>query len=225
MKRPQGYPSPGVRNARSFEILKKAEKTAVLLVSPETGKLPEAMGGLARYISGKTGGLGEVVSALCEGLRARGIECHLATLNLKKRFQRESNVDESAWREITYTVDPDRVHLVSSSIFANLSCAYAGNPIMNAAEFQKQLVNNIIKTVRVKNCGRLILHSHDWMAGGVVTAYAKARGCQVLHTVHNFHRERQAIRIMREARKKYDLDTMVDAYVRVYESLNGGPFF
>ncbi|MEN6321143.1 MAG: glycogen/starch synthase [Syntrophaceae bacterium] len=187
LRRPRGSPSPGVRNARSFKILKKAEKTAVLLVSPETSRLPESMGDLARYISGKAGGLGEVVSTLCEGLRARGVECHLATLNLKKRFQRDNNVDESAWREIRYTVDPDRVHLVSSSIFANLSCAYAGNPLLNAAEYQKQVVNNIIKTVRAKNGGRLILHSHDWMAGGVVTAYAKARGCPVLHTVHNVH--------------------------------------
>jgi len=36
-------------------------------------------------------------------------------------------------------------------------------------------------------------------------------------------RERQIKRIMREARKKYDLDSMVDAYVRVYESLNKAP--
>ncbi|HYA13759.1 MAG TPA: glycogen/starch synthase [Syntrophales bacterium] len=187
LRRPRGYQLPRARTVRSFEILKKAAKTAILLVSPETGRLPDAMGDLARYISGKAGGLGEVVSALCEGLRARGIECHLATLNLKKRFQRENNVDESAWREIRYKVDPDKVHLVSSSIFANLSCAYAGNPLLNAAEFQKQMVNNIIKTVRAKNGGRLILHSHDWMAGGVVTAYAKARGCPVLHTVHNVH--------------------------------------
>jgi len=181
------YPSKLLGNVKTFEIMKRAKKTAVLLVSPETGRLPDAMGDLARYISGKAGGLGEVVSALCEGLRARGVECHLATLNLKKRFQQENDMDESAWRAIRYTVDPDKVHLVSSSIFANLSSAYAGNPLLNAAEFQKQVVNNIIKTVRAKSDGRLILHSHDWMAGGAVTAYAKARGCPILHTVHNVH--------------------------------------
>ena len=180
-------PSKGLGTVKAFEVLKRAERTAVLLVSPETGRLPDAMGNLARYISGKAGGLGEVVSALCEGLRARGVECHLVTMNLKKRFQCENKVDEPAWREIRYRVDPEKVHLVSSSIFANLPCAYAGNPLLNAAEFQKQVVNNIIKTVRAKHGGRLILHSHDWMAGGVVTAYAKARGCPVLHTVHNVH--------------------------------------
>jgi len=177
----------GMKNVKRFEILKKAERTAVLLVAPETGKLPNRMGSLARYISGKSGGLGDVVSALCEGLRSRGIDCHLTTLNLKKRFQRESNMSEHEWREIRYTVDPDKIHLVSSSIYKNLPCAYAGNPIVNAVEFQKEVVNNIIKTVRAKNQGRLILHTHDWMAGGAVSAYAKSRGCPVLHTVHNVH--------------------------------------
>jgi glycogen synthase len=35
-------------------------------------------------------------------------------------------------------------------------------------------------------------------------------------------RERQIKRIMREARQKYDLDKMVDAYLKAYEKLNGG---
>ena len=170
-----------------FEILKRTAKTAVLIVAPETGRLPDEMGNLARYISCKSGGLGEVVSALCEGLRARGIECHLATLNLKKRFQRESNVDEDKWQEIRHKIDPEKVHLVSSSVFAHLPSAYAGDPILNAAEFQKGIVNTVIKSVRARNGGRLILHSHDWMAGGAVTAYAKLRGCPVLHTIHNVH--------------------------------------
>ena len=81
-----------------FEVLKKKEKTAILIISPETGRLPEDMGGLARFISGKSGGQGEVVSALCEGLTERGYDVHLAILNLKKRFQRESQMNELQWR-------------------------------------------------------------------------------------------------------------------------------
>jgi hypothetical protein len=34
-------PFKGIRNVKRFEILRKAEKTAVLLVAPETGKLPD----------------------------------------------------------------------------------------------------------------------------------------------------------------------------------------
>lgn len=43
-------------------------KTAVLHITPETGRLPDEMCTLAVYISGKSGGLGDVVAALCVGL-------------------------------------------------------------------------------------------------------------------------------------------------------------
>ena len=170
---------------RRFKILKKKERTTVLLIAPETGKLPDEMGPLARYISGKSGGLGEVVSALCEGLVERSIDVHLATLNLKKRFQKEGHVGETEWREIRYKTDSDAIHLVSSSVFTGLPGAYAGDPRLNAAEFQKEIINNVIKEVRGKSRGNLIIHSHDWMAGGPITAYIKSRDIPVLHTVHN----------------------------------------
>jgi hypothetical protein len=50
------------------------KKTAVLLIAPETGRLPNGMGPLARFISGKSGGMGDVISTLCEGLTRRGKE-------------------------------------------------------------------------------------------------------------------------------------------------------
>ncbi|MDD5167899.1 MAG: glycogen/starch synthase [Syntrophales bacterium] len=160
---------------------------AVLLVTPETGHLPDEMGPLARFISGKSGGLGDVISALSEGLTERGIECHLATLNLSKRFQRENRLRDDEWNRVINTIDPDRIHLVNSAVFEHLPDAYAGNPVLNAAEFQRTLINQIIPRIRAKNGGHLIIHSHDWMAGGIVTAYAKMQGCPVLHTVHNVH--------------------------------------
>ena len=163
------------------------KKMAVLLVAPETGRLPDEMGPLAQYISGKSGGLGEVISALCEGLTQRGIECHLATLNLSRRFQRENGFNDDQWNRIIGTIDPARIHLVSSAVFENLPDAYSGNPVQNAAEFQRTMVNQIIPRIRARNGGRLMIHSHDWMAGGIITAYAKMRGCPVLHTLHNVH--------------------------------------
>jgi glycogen synthase len=170
---------------KRFEIIKEKKKTAVLMITPETGRLPEDMGALAKYISGKSGGQGEVISALCEGLTERGIDVHLVTLNLKKRFQREMHMNEHEWREVRYNIDPEKIHLVSSSVFADNLSAYSGDPLLTAAEFQKEIVNNIIKEVRGRHEGRLIVHSHDWMAGGIVTAYAKSTGIPILHTVHN----------------------------------------
>jgi len=170
---------------RRFVVLKKKETTAILIISPETGRLPEDMGALARFVSGKSGGQGEVVSALCEGLTERGLDVHLALLNLKKRFQREAQMNELQWREVRYKIDSDKIHLVSSSIFSDNLNAYTGDPILTAVEFQREIVNNVIKTVRARSEGRLIIHSHDWMAGGVITAYASATGLPILHTVHN----------------------------------------
>ncbi len=165
----------------------KPDKTAVLLIAPETARLPDTMGHLARYIASKSGGLGEVIAALCSGLTERGVECHIATLYLKRRFQQECRLDDDAWYELRNRIDPEKIHLVNSSVFSHLASAYEGLPHQNAAEFQKQVVNHIITNVRAKYSGRLIVHSHDWMAGGIITAYARLRGCPVLHTVHNIH--------------------------------------
>ncbi|OPY12753.1 glycogen/starch synthase [Syntrophus buswellii] len=172
-----------------FEILKKPARTPIMLITPETGRLPHDMGTLAKYISGKSGGQGEVVAALCEGLLERGIDVHLATLNLKKRFQLESQMTESQWREVRYKIEAENIHLVSSSIFADNLSAYSGDPLRTAATFQREIVNNVIKNVRSMHDGRLIIHSHDWMAGGVITAYAKSTNVPVLHTVHNVFTE------------------------------------
>jgi len=165
----------------------KKEKTPVLIITPETGPLNGEMGPFARFVSGKSGGLGQVISALCEGLTGRGIDCHLATLNLGRRFQNESSLSEKQWREILHSVDPERIHLAHSSVFEDLTSAYAGNPTLNAAEFQRDLVNHIIMNVRSKYAGRIVLHTHDWMAGGIVSAAAKSWGCPILHTLHNVH--------------------------------------
>lgn len=170
---------------KRFEILKKSERTAVLLIAPETGRLPAGMGPLSHFISGKSGGLGEVVSALCEGLIERNIDVHLTTLNLKKRFQKESDVDESTWRQIRYHTESDKIHLISSAVFDGLSGAYAGDPRLNAAEFHKAVINTVIKTVSARSKGKLLVHTHDWMAGGAISAYARSRNIPILHTVHN----------------------------------------
>ena len=169
---------------KRFAVLTKKEKTAVLMISPETGRLPEGMGELAKYIYGKSGGQGEVVSALCEGLTERGIHVHLATLNLKERFRKEAKLNKQQWRDVRYTIDPHNIHLISSSVFADNLSAYSGNILLTAAEYQKEVVNNIITFLRAKHKG-LIIHSHDWMAGGAITAYARSRGLPVLHTLHN----------------------------------------
>ncbi|MBN1816213.1 MAG: glycogen/starch synthase [Sedimentisphaerales bacterium] len=173
---------------KNFNIRKQTAKTPILIVTPETARLPaEGMGQFAKYVSGKSGGLGEVVSALCRGLSQRGIPVHLLTINLSRRFREEAGLSESEWIQKRHHLNPQNVHLVSSSIFEEYRSAYEGSPPFNAAEFQRQLVNTYIKEIRSGYEGRALLHTHDWMAGGVVPAYARIRGIPVLHTVHNTH--------------------------------------
>jgi len=173
---------------KSFNILKKSTETPVIIVTPETARLPsEGMGQFAKYVSGKSGGLGEVVSALCQGLLARHIPVHLITINLTKRFREEAGLSEAEWIQKRHQLNPENVHLVSSAIFEGYRSAYDGWPLANAAEFQRQIVNTYIKEIRSKYEGRGILHTNDWMAGGVAVAYAKLRRIPILHTVHNTH--------------------------------------
>ncbi len=173
---------------KSFTILQRSAQTAVIIVTPETDRLPsEGMGQFAKFVSGKSGGLGEVVSALCKGLSERRIPVHLVTMNLTRRFREEAGLSEEEWIRKRQQLDPENVHLVSSGIYEGYRSAYDGWPLANAAEFQRQIVNTYIKEIRSKYEGRAILHTNDWMAGGVVTAYASLRGIPILHTVHNTH--------------------------------------
>ncbi len=175
-------------SVKSFNILKQTARTPVVVITPETGRLPsEGMGQFAKYVSGKSGGLGEVISALCKGLSQRNIPVHLVTLNLSRRFREEAGLSKAEWIQTRHHLHPESVHLVSSAIFEGNRSAYDGSPPANAAEFQRQIVNTYIKEIRSAYEGRAILHTNDWMAGGVITPYAKLRGVPVLHTVHNTH--------------------------------------
>ena len=176
------------RAVRSFNILKKSARTPVIIVTPETGRLPsEGMGQFAKYVSGKSGGLGEVISALCKGLADRRIPVHLITLNLSRRFREEAGLSEAEWTRTRHHLNPQNVHLVNSAIYEGYRSAYEGSPPANAAEFQKQIVNTYIKEIRSEYEGKAVLHTNDWMAGGIIAAYARLRGVPLLHTVHNTH--------------------------------------
>jgi len=183
---------------KNFNIRKKTDITPVIIITPETARLPsEGMGQFAQYVSGKSGGLGEVVSALCKGLVERKFAAHLITLNLARRFREESHLSEDEWVIQRHKLDPENVHLVTSAIFSNNYTAYDGDPLLTAAEFQTQVINTYIKNIQTKYEGRAIVHTHDWMAGGAISAYAKMRDIPSLHTVHNTHTAHIPIELLR----------------------------
>ena len=173
---------------KTFNIRKRTDVTPVIIVTPETARLPsEGMGKFAQFVSGKSGGLGDVISALCKGLSDRKIPTHLITLNLRRRFREEAHLSEAEWIQSRHKLSPENIHLVSSSVFEEYRSAYEGDPIVTAAEFQRQIVNSYLKTIRSSYEGRAVIHTHDWMAGGALAAYARLREIPVLHTVHNTH--------------------------------------
>ena len=175
-------------SVKVFHILRNPETTVVIIISPETDRLPSyGMGEFAKYVAGKSGGMGEVVATLCRGLIERGISTHLITLNLKRKFRENAGISDSEWIRSRHKMDPQNVHLVTSSLFEDQNSAYDGNPLFTASEFQRQVVNTYIKEIQSKYQGHAIIHSHDWMAGGTIAAYAKLREIPLLHTVHNTH--------------------------------------
>jgi glycogen synthase len=86
-----------------------------------------------------------------------------------------------------YHLPRDNIKTVDSSLFENYSSAYDGDPRATAAEFQRKIRHSLIREIISKHEGRGIIHSHDWMAGGIITVFAKLRSIPVLHTVHNSH--------------------------------------
>ncbi|MBN2589324.1 MAG: glycogen/starch synthase [Sedimentisphaerales bacterium] len=176
------------RQFENFYIIQRAERTPVIIISPETDRLPtEGMGEFAKFVSGKSGGMGEVVAALCRGLSDNDVLTYIVTLNLKKQFMARAGLSKEEFIKETYHLPRENIKVVDSSLFDNYMSAYDGNPIVTAAEFQKQIRNTLIKEVISKHRGKGIIHTHDWMAGGIISAYAKLRDIPLLHTVHNSH--------------------------------------
>jgi glycogen synthase len=176
------------KSTENFHILKKTERIPVIIISPETDRLPaEGMGDFAKYISGKSGGMGEVVAALCQGLSEKEILTYVITLNLKKKFMERSGMSSEEYIQKLYHLPRDNIKTIDSSLFENYMSAYDGDPRATAAEFQRKTRHSLLREIISKHEGRGIIHTHDWMAGGIITAYAKLRKIPLLHTVHNTH--------------------------------------
>ncbi|MBN2019742.1 MAG: glycogen/starch synthase [Sedimentisphaerales bacterium] len=171
-----------------FHILKKTGRVPVIIISPETDRLPtEGMGDFAKYVSGKSGGMGEVVAALCRGLAKKDVLTYIITLNLERKFVESSGISRHDYIQNLYHLPRDKIKTVDSSLFEDYSSAYDGDPRATAVEFQRQIKRFLIGDIISKHEGKGIIHSHDWMSGGIITAFAKLIKIPLLHTLHNSH--------------------------------------
>lgn len=176
------------RAVEKFYILKRTTRVPVIIISPETDRLPtKGMGDFAQYVAGKSGGMGEVVAALCRGLSHRDVLTYIITLNLERAFLERAQLSREEYIKKQYQLPRDRIKTVDSSLFENYKSAYDGDPRATAAEFQRQIRRFLIRDIISRHEGRGIIHTHDWMAGGVISAFAKLMNIPLLHTVHNSH--------------------------------------
>jgi glycogen synthase len=176
------------RSAEKLQIMKKTTRTPVIIISPETDRLPtRGMGDFAKYVAGKSGGMGEVVSALCRGLANKDILTYVITLHLERAFRERAGISRADYSEKLYHLPRDRIKTVDSPLFENYRSAYDGDPRATAAEFQRQIRRFLIGVITSKHEGKGVIHTHDWMAGGIITAFARMMKMPLLHTVHNTH--------------------------------------
>ncbi len=175
------------KSIETFHILRKSRKIPIIIISPETDRLPtEGLGQFAKYVAGKSGGMGEVVAALCRGLAEREIPTYVIIPNLKKRYMQESGMKQDEYVQHIYHVAHDHIKMIDSALYENYMSPYDGDPRVTAGEFQTR-AKHTIKEIISEHQGEGIIHTHDWMAGGIVTAHAKLRKIPLLHTVHNTH--------------------------------------
>jgi glycogen synthase len=99
----------------------------------------------------------------------------------------KSGISRENYVQNLYHLPREKIRIVDSPLFENYSSAYDGDPRATAAEFQRQIKRFLIGDILSKHEGRGIIHTHDWMAGGIISAFAKLIKIPLLHTLHNSH--------------------------------------
>ena len=166
--------------------MKKKNRSRILIVTPEITYLPAGMGNMANYLQAKAGGLADVSASLVTVLFEKGIDVHVALPHYQKMFL--VNVGKLISNELRIyknKIPGDRIHLAEDRCFYYRDAVYSYNQpeenIKIALAFQREVINNIIPTVKPD-----LIHCNDWMTG-LVPAAAKALGIPSVFTVHNIH--------------------------------------
>ena len=164
---------------------KLVQKPRILIVTPEITYLPQGMGNMANQMSAKAGGMADVSASLVSALFELGADVHVALPHYRKMFHMD--VGNLIDRELMVykSVLPDsRIHLAQDRMFYYRDTVYSSysedNPKL-ALAFQREVINNIIPTVRPD-----LIHCNDWMTG-LIPAAARRLGIPCLFTVHNIH--------------------------------------
>jgi len=165
---------------------RKQVKARVLVVTPEITYLPRGMGNMANYLKAKAGGLADVSASLVTVLFEKGMDVHVALPHYQRMFSvNVGRLISDELRIYKNKIPGDRIHLAEDRCFYYRDAVYSYNQpdenIKIALAFQREVINNIIPTVKPD-----LIHCNDWMTG-LIPAAAKSLGIPSVFTVHNIH--------------------------------------
>lgn len=167
-------------------MAKRKKKTPrILIVTPEITYLPNGMGNMSNRLSAKAGGLADVSASLVSALYELGADVHVALPHYRRMF----HVDIGSFIDNELLIyksklPEDRIHLAEDRIFyyqERVYSNYADTDLKIALAFQREVINNIIPTVKPD-----LIHCNDWMTG-LIPAEARMLGIPSLFTFHNIH--------------------------------------
>lgn len=186
--------SPGVSRSPNRQQHAKVDLMPgprILIVTPEITYLPAGMGNMAERMSAKAGGLADVSASLVSALHDLGADVHVALPNYRRMFNMDVfNLHSEELRRYNRKLSKDRIHLAEDRIFYYRDQVYSGyqdDSVRVALTFQREVINNIIPTVRPD-----LIHCNDWMTG-LIPAFARRLGIPCLFTVHNIHTQRVSL--------------------------------
>ena len=163
----------------------KSRSPRILIVTPEITYLPDGMGNMTNKLSAKAGGLADVSASLVSALYELGADVHVALPHYRKMFHVDIGgfIDDELLIYKSKLPD-DRIHLAEDRIFYYQDKVYSNSAEIDlkiALAFQREVINNIIPTVKPD-----LIHCNDWMTG-LIPAEARMLGIPSLFTFHNIH--------------------------------------
>ncbi len=166
-------------------------KPRILVVTPEITYLPEGMGNMGNVLRAKAGGLADVSASLVGALFRQGADVHVALPHYRRMFHIDvGKLISNELRVYMNHLHNSRIHLAEDRIFYYRDTVYSNysdDSFRQAMAFQREVINNIIPTVKPD-----LIHCNDWMTG-LIPAAARRMGIPCLFTVHNIHTQKATL--------------------------------
>ena len=173
-------------------IIKRSDKTKILICTPEVTELPEGMGNAAHLVAAKGGGLGDISASLIRNLNEnKDYELHIVLPKYDSKIKQVSAITNQQIDRLAVILSGKGIHLVNDSAFSYLNDPYDNRTIHTPARrslaYQRNVINERLDYIQPD-----IVHCNDWMTG-LIPAAAKSKGMKSLFTLHNIFTEKQSL--------------------------------